>query len=69
MLAPVIAFALRFPARLWSHPAVAPAAAIAIFLLMYIYDCTANAMVNPVYTVMMGALSGLVANKNPMVED
>lgn len=68
LMVPIIAFAIRFPARFWGHPVVAPAATLAVFILMYTYDCTANAMVNPVYALILGGLSGVTANKNPLVE-
>ncbi len=68
LILPIASFAIRFPARLWGNPVVAPAATIAVFLLMYVYDCTANAMVNPVYTLMAGGIAGVVVNKNPLLD-
>jgi hypothetical protein len=69
LMLPLIAFAIRFPARLWGHPIVAPAATLAVFILMYTYDCTANAMINPVYAVVLGGIAGVSINKNPLVEN
>lgn len=62
LLLPVIAFCMRYPARLWTHPLVAPAAALSISVLMYALDCVLNAMVNPTYALICGALAGLVVS-------
>jgi len=68
LLLPVISFGIRFPAKLWGNPLVAPTAAFAVFILMYAYDCTANAMVNPVYTLICGGIAGVAVNKNPLLD-
>lgn len=60
LLVPVVAFCRRYPAKLWAHPAVAPAAALAVSLLMYALDCILNAMVNPVFALTCGGLAGAV---------
>jgi hypothetical protein len=61
MLLPVASlFILRYPASLWFHPKVAPAAVLAIALTMYMLDCILNAMTNPVFALTSGAISGLV---------
>jgi hypothetical protein len=60
LLVPVVAFCIRYPAQLWSHPAVAPAAALAVSLVMYALDCILNAMVNPVFALTCGGLAGVV---------
>lgn len=59
LLIPVLAFTARFPARVWAHPAVAPAAALAVCLTMYAFDCVLNAMVNPVFSLVCGGLAAL----------
>lgn len=56
---PVATFLRRFPARAWSHPLVAPAAALAVVVLLWMADCVPNAMMNPLFTVMAGGLMGL----------
>lgn len=56
-------FWLRFPVFTWSHPAMAPAAALAIALMVYCLDCLVNAMVNPVFALVAGGLSGLVVQE------
>ncbi|GBF81426.1 O-antigen ligase like membrane family protein [Aphanothece sacrum FPU1] len=66
-LLPPLVFLLRYPARIWFHPQVAPAAIVAIILPLYMLDCTINNQFNPVFMVMSGALSGFVLTKaNPI---
>lgn len=59
LLLPVIAFMTSYPARLWMHPKVAPAAVLAVGLTLYVFDCVLNAMVNPIYTLICGGIAGL----------
>ncbi len=59
LLAPVARFVWRFPAAQWQDAAVAPAAALAVALILYATDNLANAMVNPVFMLAAGGLSGL----------
>lgn len=63
LLLPAIAFIQRYPARLWSNPKVAPAAALAVLLVLYMLDCVLNAMVNPIYTLVCGGIAGLTLNQ------
>lgn len=61
LLLPVlIFFGQSFPARLWVHPQVAPAAALAVVLALYMLDCLLNAMINPVFILVSGGITGLV---------
>jgi hypothetical protein len=61
LLLPVIVFCLfTYPARTWSNPKVAPAAALGVALTMYVFDCVLNAMTNPIFAVIAGGISGLV---------
>ncbi|MEG4090329.1 O-antigen ligase domain-containing protein [Microcoleus sp. Pol12B4] len=61
LLLPVIVFSLfKYPARTWSNPKVAPAAALGIALTMYVFDCVLNAMTNPIFALIAGGISGLV---------
>ncbi|MBD2090416.1 O-antigen ligase domain-containing protein [Microcoleus sp. FACHB-1515] len=61
LLAPVFSFFWsRYPARLWTRPEVAPAAALTIALLLYVVDCLVNAMVNPIYILVSGGVAGVV---------
>lgn len=65
LLLPPIAFSFRFPAPAWSTPLIAPAAALAVCLIMYALDCVLNAMVNPIFALTCGGLAGLVVNDKP----
>ena len=60
LLLPVVAFCFKYPARTWSNPKVAPAAALGVALTMYVFDCVLNAMTNPIFAVVAGGISGLV---------
>ncbi|MBE9119425.1 O-antigen ligase domain-containing protein [Tychonema sp. LEGE 07199] len=61
LLLPVVVFCVsKYPARTWAHPKVAPAAVLAVSLTMYVFDCVLNAMVNPIFALIAGGLSGLV---------
>jgi O-antigen ligase len=65
LLLPVAAFAWHYPPDTWTTPEVAAAAALAVVLLLYTIDGWFNAMVNPVYMLVAGGLSGLVAAARP----
>jgi hypothetical protein len=61
LLLPVIVFTLfKYPARTWSNPKVAPAAALGVALTMYVFDCVLNAMTNPIFALIAGGISTLV---------
>lgn len=61
LLLPVIVFCVfKYPARTWSNPKVAPAAALGVALTMYVFDCVLNAMTNPIFALIAGGISGLV---------
>ncbi len=64
ILLPVWLTVKRIPIRLWSHPKAAPAAAMAVVLILYMVDNLLNAMINPVFMLMAGALSAQVAPKS-----
>ena len=51
----------RFPARLWSEPLIAPIVSLSMLLGLYSMDCLANAMVNPMYAIILGGVTGLSA--------
>ncbi len=63
LLLPAVAFCIRFPAQLWSHPMVATAAALMISTVMYAYDCVLNAMTNPIFVLTSGGIAGLVVSQ------
>ena len=61
LLLPVITFSLfTYPARTWSNPKVAPAAALGVALRMYAFDCLLNAMTNPIFAFIAGGISSVV---------
>jgi len=57
ILLPVISFCIRYPARLWLHPMVAPAAALAVCIALYMFDSVLNAMTNPIFMLAAGGLA------------
>lgn len=63
ILLPVWLTLKRFPIRFWAHPRVAPAAAMAVVLVLYMVDNLLNAMINPVFMLVAGALAGQHAIK------
>lgn len=64
LLLPVACFCLfRYPARTWFDPKVAPAAAQAVVLALFMLDSVLNNMYNPVFTMISGGLSGIVLNR------
>jgi hypothetical protein len=62
LLLPAVAFCLsRYGAAdYWSYAKIAPVAVLAVVLTLYMLDCTLNGLVNPVYTLASGGLSGLL---------
>jgi hypothetical protein len=65
MLLPAARFLWVHPSRLWSQPVLAPAAAGAVVLVVFMIDCLSNAMYNPVYVLLAGGLSGAVGIRLP----
>jgi hypothetical protein len=60
MLLPVVRFLILHPQRHWGDPVYAPAAAVAILLLLHMIDNLSNAMFNPCFVLLAGSLSGVV---------
>ncbi len=65
ILLPVFSFLRRYPPRRWHHPSIAAAGAMAVALSLYMIDNLANAMVNPIFMLMAGSLSGVALATNP----
>lgn len=63
LLLPVVLFIFYYPAKTWSHPKIAPTAAIALVLVSYMVDNLFNAMTMPVFVLGVGGLSGLMAKE------
>ncbi len=58
---PVISFCwFIYPAKTWFEPKIAPAAALASALILFMLDCLLNNMLNPVFPLISGGLAGLV---------
>jgi hypothetical protein len=62
---PSAAFCCLVSARRWSEPELAPAAGLAVLLALVMTDDLLNAMVNPVYTLAAGGLSGMIFRSPP----
>lgn len=58
ILLPAIVFIGRYPPWLWSHPKLAPAAALSVILVLYMLDGLLNAMINPLFMLAAGAIHG-----------
>jgi hypothetical protein len=59
ILLPSVMFVIRYPAKLWKNPNVAPAAGLAVCIVLYMLDCILNAMVNPIFMLAAGGLAGV----------
>lgn len=62
MLLPVLAFARRIKPIHWTHPAVAPAGALAVMVALYAIDSLFNAMINPLFSLAAGGLVSTAAS-------
>lgn len=59
-LLPVAVFCLRYPAKTWSNPKVAPTAVLAVVICLWMYDSLLNDMKSAVFLLGCGGLAGLV---------
>jgi hypothetical protein len=66
MLLPFFLLWWHHPAGHWLHPAVAPAAALAVVLVLYMIDNLFNAMVNPIFALAAGGVIGVDATVREM---
>ena len=62
-LLPSFLFLRRFKPDRWLDPEVAPTLTFATILPLYMMDNLSNAMLNPVYAVIMGAVSGYIPGR------
>jgi hypothetical protein len=65
VLLPALRFAWVHPQRLWSHPALAPAAVIAVLLAISLIDDLFNAMIDPIFILASGALASVTGTRLP----
>jgi O-antigen ligase len=63
-MVPPLLLIRRWHAATWSHPTLAPAAVLAIVITLSLFDNLFNAMLNPLFVVMMGALSGCCGDRS-----
>lgn len=57
MLLPPVLLLRRFAPARWGDPELAPAAALAVLLTLYMIDCLLNAMVNPMFVLVAGGIT------------
>ena len=66
LLLPTIIFIYRYPPWIWAHPNIAPTAAMAVILVMYMFDGLLNAMINPLFMLIAGGMLGTFVNLPPL---
>ena len=59
LLLPVVHFIRCYPSAQWIHRRVAPGGVLAILLCLYMVDNLLNAMINPIFAVIAGGLTGI----------
>jgi len=57
---PVFLLLRYYPARSWMHPQIAPAVVLCVLLGLYMVDNLLNAMINPIFMVASGGITGLL---------
>ena len=62
ILLPALLYWRRCPPKWWMHPVAAAGAAFAVLLPLHMVDNLWNAMLNPIYVLVVGALMGLGAS-------
>ncbi len=60
---------IKYPARLWSHPKLAPVAVLAVVIVLYMLDCTLNNQYNPVFMLISGGLAAFVVKESKMISN
>jgi O-antigen ligase len=58
-LLPAARFAWYYPANQWAHPGLAPAAVLALVLVLWMIDNLSNAMIDPLFILGAGALTSV----------
>lgn len=61
MLLPPSLLLWRCPGRYWGQPAMAAPAALLVLLLLYMIDCLFNGLLNPVFLLVVAALTGVAS--------
>jgi hypothetical protein len=65
LLLPAILLLRKYGASVWLNPAIAPAAALAMAVTLFMIDCLMNGMVNPIYALAAGTV-GVYTIKEPL---
>jgi hypothetical protein len=60
-LLPALWLAAHVSPDQWRHPPLAPLAVFAIVGILFTIDCLPNAMINPIFTVIVGGISNFLA--------
>ena len=63
LLLPALWFLQRYPAAKWHNRKVAPTATLAVLLALYMLDCILNSMINPIYILACGGITGLTIDQ------
>jgi len=58
MLLPILLIIRRLPAQAWWHPQGAPIAALCAVVILFMIDSLFNAMLSPVFVLVVGGLTG-----------
>jgi len=58
LLCPLVIW-MRCPLKMWTHPGLAPAVAMAVLLSLYMLDNILNAMPDPIFVMALGGLTGI----------
>ncbi len=66
LLLPTALFIHRYRPKTWQDPEVASVTTLAIILPLFMVDNLSNAMLNPVYAIAMGAVSGYIPGKDQL---
>lgn len=61
LLLPVAMVRKRFTTQQWGQPLLAGVAACAVLCTLHAIDCLVNAMINPIFTLALGGLAGVVS--------
>lgn len=59
LLFPIYIFVVKYHPIRWKEPHIAPGAVMAFIPLLFLIDCTLNAMVNQMYIIFAGAVVGM----------
>lgn len=59
ILLPILVLMRRYQVREWFHPKLVPAVVLSVLLGLYMIDNLLNAMINPIFMVAAGGITGL----------